>query len=81
MTANCGSGGRNVEGAVSAMTRPRTRSKVIFMTAEELRQLSTAELDAYIASLRAQLSLFSHGPVHKSLRKRVEVAVKVRAMR
>ena len=59
----------------------RTRSKVVFKTSDELREMSTSELDAYIASLRVQLSKLGHGPALKSLRKLVEQALKIRALR
>lgn len=59
----------------------RNRSKVKFKTPAELRALSTRELDAYIASLRVRLSGMSSGPGHKSIRKLVEQALRIRALR
>jgi hypothetical protein len=47
-------------------------------TKKQLREMTAAQLTAYIANLRQELGWRTHGPVHKIRVKQLEVALKVR---
>jgi hypothetical protein len=52
------------------------RAAVIYPSKNELRRMTVAQLNAYIAKLRTRLQ-WTAGPAHKALSKRLEVAQKV----
>jgi hypothetical protein len=56
-----------------------SRAAVTYKTKEELRSLTTREINAYISWLEQRAS-YLRGPARKSVEKRVGVAKKVREL-
>ncbi len=56
-----------------------SRAAVTYPDKDDLRKMSSFELEAYIQKIRQNISWRSGGPVVKFLTKRLEVAEKVRA--
>jgi hypothetical protein len=56
-----------------------SRAAVTYKTKEELRNLTTQEINAYISWLKQRAS-YLRGPARKSVEKRVVVAKKVREL-
>ncbi len=60
---------------VAKMTRPSENP-----SKDQLKEMTLAEIDGYIRSLRDELRWRKSGPVHKVRVKQLEVAIKVRAL-
>lgn len=59
--------------------RSMSRAAITYPEKDQLRQMSVAQLNAYIGELRAALK-WRTGPAHKAISKRLEVAEKVREL-
>jgi hypothetical protein len=55
-----------------------SRAAVTYPSKDELRAMNVMELTMYIQALQQRLAVYKTGPVHKTLVKHLEVAVKVR---
>jgi hypothetical protein len=54
-----------------------TRAAVVYKTKNELRAMSSSDLDAYLSWLRHRFNIL-RGPPRKAVQKRLEVAEKIR---